>query len=131
MATGQARPLRDSLEGSGVTGGSVYGLTRDDLIAIARAFPPSEELPQFDVPRFWSNPKLSDPDTIISLVLDRPTTEDLARTVVAFGAQRVLDIFERLQAQNAISDARAQHTASWLGPVMKGVANAARQLNPA
>lgn len=105
------------------------GVTPDDLAAIAKAFPPSGMIPQFDVPRYWSNPNLKDPDTIIALVLERPTTEDLARTIIAFGAQRVLDVFGRLLTEEEISQARAQHTEELLEPILKGVANAARQLH--
>lgn len=110
---------------------TTQGVTADDIAAIAKAFPPSGLIPRFDVPRFWSNTKLEDPDTIIALVLERPTTEDLARTIVAFGAHRVLDVFERLVAEGEIAPLRAQRTEAWLGPILKGVADAARQLDPA
>lgn len=111
--------------------GNAGGFSPEDLAAIFKAFPPSEEIPRFDVPRFWSNTKLSDPDTIIALVLDKPTTEDLARTIVAFGAQRVLDVFNQLRIAEVISPVRAQRTEAWMGPIIRGVADAARQLNPA
>ncbi|MBV1692085.1 hypothetical protein KRR38_31550 [Novosphingobium sp. G106] len=99
-----------------------------DISLIERAFPPGCGVPMLDVPRFWSNRKLDDPDTIIALVLDKPTTEDLARTIVSYGPRRVIATLERLSRTGDLSAPRVERARSWLVPIIKGVADAAREL---
>ena len=48
---------------------------------------PSQRRPQFDVPRFWSNPDLQDPLTISALVVKNPTMRDVTRMVLAYGTR--------------------------------------------
>lgn len=100
-----------------------------DISLIEEVFPPGNSVPEFDVPRFWSNPKLDDPDTIIALVLEKPTTEDLARTVVAYGPRRVIAMLHRLSETGDIPALRVERARDWLVPIIKGVADAARQLS--
>jgi hypothetical protein len=102
-----------------------------DIEAIVRAFPPGDQRPHLEIPRHWSNAGLQDPDAIIALVLLKPTTEDLARTVVAYGPRRVLDVMDRLSDGGEISGARTRQLTTWLAPVVEGVADAARQFAPA
>jgi hypothetical protein len=80
------------------------------------------------VPRFWSNANLCDPDTIIALVLEKPTTADLARTIVAYGPRRVIAVLHRLAENGELSAVRIERASGWLGPIIKGVAEAAREL---
>jgi len=99
-----------------------------DIALIERAFPPGSEVPHYDVPRFWSNRKLCNPDTIIALVLEKPTTEDLARTVVAYGPKRVLSNLDKLSVEGELTPPFVARAHDWLIPVIKGIANAAREL---
>lgn len=99
-----------------------------EIALIESAFPPSEARPEFDVPRLWSNPSLTDPETIIALVLENPTTEDLARTIVSYGPRRVIAMLERWSASADLSIQRLERARSWLGPVLNGVAEAAREI---
>lgn len=99
-----------------------------DISLIERAFPPENRVPEFDVPRFWSNSKLTDPDTIIALVLYKPTTEDLARTVVSYGPKRVLASLERLSKTGELPMPHAARARDWLEPIIEGIADAAREL---
>ena len=60
-------------------------------------------------PRWWSNPGLQDRDTIIALVLDDPTTLDLATTMAHYGVEAVDRVrlrtdCERTQSQNRFLD---------------------------
>ena len=98
------------------------------LDLIERAFPPGEERPHFDVPRFWSNRHLRDPDTIIALVLGRPSTEDLARTIVAYGPRRVLEVMRLLAERGEFNAHQLEQVVAWLRPIIRGVADAAREL---
>lgn len=99
-----------------------------ELVVIERAFPPGDERPMLDIPRHWSNPSLREPETIIALVLSNPTTEELARTIVAYGPSKTLSVLRELIAVQELTDLQFKLLSDLLRPVMKGVADAARQL---
>lgn len=99
-----------------------------DLRLIERAFPPSRRRPSFDVPRFWSNPDLQDPTRITALVLERPTIEDLARTVVAYGGRHVLEVLLSLRDEGEFTQYQYESALDLTRSAIKGVADAAREV---
>lgn len=99
-----------------------------DIDLIMSIFVPSNERPDFEIPRFWSNPRLQEPDTIIALVLERPTTNDLARVVHAYGPNRVLDVLGRMEIMGDLTGHQVTQARRWTNIVLKGVADAAREL---
>lgn len=78
--------------------------------------------PGLERPRWWSNPGLRDRDTIIALVLDDPTTIDLARTMAHYGIDAVDRVRreterERTKSQNGFLD-------TLYDPIRSGVCDA-------
>jgi hypothetical protein len=82
------------------------------------------EPPALEVPRFWSNPGLRDPDTIIALVLEKPTTVDLARTIATYGVERVASVKSRTRRER--SPTQNQWLTTLWQPVLQGVRRAHR-----
>lgn len=103
-------------------------VAESDLRLIERAFPPSKLRPNFDLPRFWSNPDLQDPTRITALVLERPTIEDLARTVVAYGGRYVLEVLASLRDENEFTQYQYESALDLTRSALEGVADAAREV---
>lgn len=78
--------------------------------------------PMFEMPRFWSNPGLRDPDTIIALVLANPTTVDLARTIGTYGFERVDRV--RRETREELSPSEAEWLDTLWEPVVQGARDA-------
>lgn len=73
-------------------------------------------------PRWWSNPGLTDRDTIIAIVLADPTTVDLARTMAHYGLDVVEDVRRRTEDERSPSENRTLDMI--YGPVAEGVRDA-------
>lgn len=99
-----------------------------DFDLIEKTFPPMGEIPEFDVPRFWSNSQLISSETIIALVLSKPTVADLARTVVSYGPRQVFSVLQKLEDISELSPIRLASARDMLVPVIEGVADAAREV---
>ena len=80
--------------------------------------------PILEKPRWWSNPNLSDPDTVIATVLADPTTIDLARIIGAYGLNRVERVRNQIKHELTPSEARWLETL-W-EPVVLGAQDASR-----
>ena len=74
--------------------------------------------------RWWSNPNLSDPDTVIAMVLADPTTIDLARIIGTYGLTRVERVRNKISHELTPSEARWLETL-W-EPVILGAQDASR-----
>ena len=74
--------------------------------------------------RWWSNPNLSDPDTVIAIVLADPTTIDLARIIGTYGLSRVERVRDKISHELTPSEARWLETL-W-EPVILGAQDASR-----
>lgn len=64
-------------------------------------------LPIYEKNRLWSNAALSDPDVMIALILNDPTTLDLSQAVLFWGIDRVDAVrattaSERSEAENRV-----------------------------
>lgn len=105
-----------------------YPVDESEIRLIEHVFPPSLRRPQLDVPRFWSNPDLDDPVRVTALVLERPTIEDLARTVVAYGGRHVLDVLSSLGRSGEFTTYQYEAALDLTSSALKGVADAAREL---
>lgn len=103
-------------------------LDQHSIDLVSRVFPPSTMRPRLDVPRFWSNPGLDDPDRIIALVLERPSIEDLARIIVAYGGERVLRVLDDLKKSGEFTSYQHGVALDLVGSAIRGVADAAREL---
>lgn len=105
-----------------------FSVQETEIRLIERVFPPSQCRPDFDVPRFWSNPDLDDPVRVTALVLERPTIEDLARTVVAYGGRHVLEVLASLGESGEFTAYQYEAALDLTSSALKGVADAAREL---
>lgn len=92
---------------------------------ILGCFPPTEQRPDFDLPRFWSNPALSDPDRILALILANPTMADLGRAIHAYGPDRVVTCLTRMVKEGALEGVRLFYTIRLVKLALEGVADAA------
>lgn len=99
-----------------------------EVALIEHAFPPIGKTPDFDVPRFWSNTSLKSAETIIALVLSKPTINDLTRTVLSYGPRQVLSVLQKLEEISELSPTRVESARNLLVPVIEGVADAAREV---
>jgi hypothetical protein len=81
--------------------------------------------PQLEISRSWSNPGLTDPTTIIALVLERPTTHDLTQTILAYGLETVAAVKAELEPQ--LPPFRREYLARIWEPVLKGFERAELQ----
>jgi hypothetical protein len=88
----------------------------------AQAAPPP---PQLEINRSWSNPDLTDPTTIIALVLERPTTHDVAQTILAYGLETVAAVKAEIEPQ--LPPFRQEYLARIWDPVLKGLERARLQ----
>lgn len=86
-----------------------------------RQAPPA--VPGFEINRFWSNSSLTDPQTIIALVLERPTTHDLAQTILSYGLETVTQVKTRLEPD--LPGFRRDYLARLWDPVLSGLERAA------
>lgn len=86
---------------------------------------PTGRRPRFDIPRFWSNPDLSDPYTISALVMKKPTMRDVARTVLAYGSGPATRALEELEIEGEIPQEVAQQSKRMLSNARTGFAHAA------
>lgn len=87
---------------------------------------PSGRRPKFDIPRFWSNPDLSDPLTISALVVSKPSIADIARTMLAFGSGPPIQALEELEAAGEISHGVAEQSRRMLNNARIGFAKVAK-----
>jgi hypothetical protein len=79
--------------------------------------------PAFEINRSWSNPSLSDPQTIIALVLERPTTHDVAQAILSYGLDAVSDVKTQVEAE--LPPFRRDYLARIWNPVLTGLSRAA------
>lgn len=79
----------------------------------------AEVVPQLEISRAWSNSSLRDDRTIIALVLERPTTRDLARIVLACGLEKVSAVKSELDSE--LSPLRRAYLARLWDPVVAGI----------
>lgn len=80
---------------------------------------------QFD--RAWSRPSGSvDTDTLIALVLARPTFNDLFACCMEYGIDRVRDLFERMIAAMQLDPRAAEESGRMLNNIEIGQARASR-----
>jgi hypothetical protein len=80
-------------------------------------------VPRFEINRSWSNPALSDPQTIIALVLERPTTHDVAQAILSYGLDTVSDVKAQVEAE--LPTFRRDYLARIWNPVLTGLSRAA------
>lgn len=80
--------------------------------------------PVLEKQRWWSNPHLSDPETVIATVLADPTTIDLARIIGTYGLKRV----ERVRKETAheLTPSEARWLETLWEPVTLGAQDALR-----
>lgn len=104
-----------------------YASLRETILS---HFAPHGERPEYDIPRFWSNPGLDDPDRIIAGVLATPTMADLARTIHAYGPDRVVACLNTMMAEDDLPEIRIRYIQRLVTLAMKGVADAARECAP-
>lgn len=95
---------------------------------ILTRFPPHDERPIFDIPRFWSNAALNDPERIIAGVLAKPSMADLAKTIHAYGPDRVAAGLFEMMSDEDVPRERINYTCRLVRLAMEGVADAARKL---
>jgi hypothetical protein len=107
---------------------TAFPVDETEIRLIERVFPPSRRRPDYDVPRFWSNPDLDDPVRVTALVLERPTIEDLARTVVAYGGRHVLEVLTSLGESGEFTPYQYEAALDLTNSALKGVVDAAREL---
>jgi hypothetical protein len=81
--------------------------------------------PHFEINRSWSNRKLTDPTTIIALVLARPTTHDLAQTILTYGLEKVAAVKAEFEPQ--LPPFRREYLARIWEPVLEGLERAQLQ----
>lgn len=86
---------------------------------------PTGRRPRFDVPRFWSNPDLADPLVISALVVRNPTMRDVARLVIAYGANPALRAVEMLVDEGEITERAAARASRMIENARIGLAHAA------
>ncbi|RJF90640.1 type II toxin-antitoxin system Phd/YefM family antitoxin [Sphingomonas cavernae] len=116
------RALLDAMRASAAekaAAGPRAGRSQDFLYGDAGQRPPILEKH-----RWWSNPGLSDPDTVIATVLADPTTIDLARIIGTYGLSRVERVRKEISHELTSSEARWLETL-W-EPVILGVQDASR-----
>jgi len=106
-----------------VDGGDVagYGITRADIERVDRAVAYSGTRPKFEVPKFWSKEQYQDPDTICVLVLERPSHDDLYKTVRSYGAGRVYAMPVRLAGTGESTAAQASRAAVLLSTIVADI----------
>lgn len=78
--------------------------------------------PVLEKPRWWSNPGLNDPQTIIALVLSDPSTVDLARIMAHYGIETVDEVRRRTEMERDAFGNRFLETI--YAPVVEGVRDA-------
>lgn len=79
-------------------------------------------LPIFEKNRLWSNAALSDPDVMIALILNDPTTLDLIQAVLFWGIDRVDAV--RAATASERSGAEIRVLRLMYDPVREGVRDA-------
>lgn len=98
---------------------------------ILKTFPPHYELPKFDIPRFWSNPGLTDPTRIVSLIIANPTMADLARAIHAYGPDLAIECAKNMIENGSLDANRTEYTLNLLKLALEGVAEAASEIKVA
>ena len=87
---------------------------------------PSGERPDFEVPRFWSNPELRDPLTISVLVVCNPTLRDVVRVLIAYGRKTVEAALAAAKSEGALQPSVEATANRMIGNAWKGIADVAR-----
>ena len=83
---------------------------------------PSLRRPQFDIPRFWSNPSLDDPLTISALVVKNPTMRDVTRLVLAYGSEPAERALRELESTDEITPSAAANSRRMVDNARRGLA---------
>jgi len=89
-------------------------------------FVPSGERPDFEVPRFWSNPELRDPLRISALVVRNPTVRDVTKILMAYGRKTVDAAFSAAKSEGALPPRVEATAVRMIDNAWKGIVDAAR-----
>lgn len=65
----------------------------------------SHNVPNFSVPRIWSNRRLNNPEIIIALTVTNPSIQDITKLLLSYGLRRVRRTLEDLKVASDIDQA--------------------------